>query len=389
MKFGILYSQIGNLELDDSCHFLRESVFDSNNNENEMKYTNVKYKYKNSNILNEMMVEDNLVRGGSLVVPNWMNSMIYMENNSTPNDLNNECENMNNDLDFNTKDSCNSGSCDLNNMTRRPRHFSCFICNKYKARSTKARFKVCKHVCCYHCLRKALQIEYWGAKKDVWERCRAVCPFCHVFLDWSKIKPFILLTPEAKEYPLMALCENDERVGEAYRVLNSFFPKGVPHEVIFGQNIDFSIRPKVTQILFGYNVGLSNIINDYSNNNLDKNENNSGNVAVCSQIFKFDSDLELFEEGGMCDITTTEGEDDVKDGSDSSYYSDTDYSTTMRIYIGKNWDKIVENDNYSSLYCYSDNNSELDSLVNSGPCDIYPDIFSSWRNNEFVSTSKL
>lgn len=146
---------------------------------------------------------------------------------------------------------------------KRPRHFFCFSCNQFKPRSTKARFKVCKHVSCYHCLRKALHVEYWAAKNDIWEKCRAECPFCHISLDWTKMKPYIVLSIEAKQFPLMSLCDAEERQGEAFQVIHSFFPRGVPSHVIYGNQIDLSIQPKVTQILFGYYLELLNNRNSY------------------------------------------------------------------------------------------------------------------------------
>ncbi|KAH8741177.1 hypothetical protein FG386_000084 [Cryptosporidium ryanae] len=381
MKFEIQYLQTNNLKQDDLYYFSEESLFGKR--EGEEGYVCFKSNFKNSDMLNESILEQNLIPGGSLVVPNWMNNMIHTQssNNNTYTDLNAENENVNNTLDFKIKDRYDSGSCDLNSIFKRPRHFSCFICNKYKSRSTKARFKVCKHVCCYHCLRKALQIEYWGAKKDVWRKCRAVCPFCYVFIDWTKIKPFIILTSEAKEYPLMALCESDERMKEAYRVLNAFFPKGVPNEVIFGQNIDFTIKPKVTQTLFGYGIELSGARSNYSNSSLSGHENNDL-IIYCGKIIKLDSDLESFEkETGLGDITTTEGEDDIKDGSDYSYYSDSENNTTKK-YTIKGWDRITENDNSGVLDRF-ESNSEKE--FNTDYSRVYPDIFSSWRNIEFIS----
>ncbi|KAH8584899.1 RING finger containing [Cryptosporidium sp. chipmunk genotype I] len=151
----------------------------------------------------------------------------------------------------------------FNNGNKRPRHFFCFSCNQFKPRSTKARFKVCKHVSCYHCLRKALHVEYWAAKNDIWDKCRAECPFCHISLDWTKMKPYIVLSLEAKQFPLMSLCDAEERQGEAFQVIQSFFPRGVPSHIIYGNKIDFSVKPKVTQILFGHYLELINSLGSY------------------------------------------------------------------------------------------------------------------------------
>ncbi|CUV04039.1 unnamed protein product [Cryptosporidium hominis] len=156
----------------------------------------------------------------------------------------------------NNNNNCNSGN-------KRPRHFFCFSCNQFKPRSTKARFKVCKHVSCYHCLRKALHVEYWAAKNDIWDKCRAECPFCHISLDWTKMKPYIVLSLEAKQFPLMSLCDAEERQGEAFQVIQSFFPKGVPSHIIYGNKIDFSVKPKVTQFLFGHYLELINGLDSY------------------------------------------------------------------------------------------------------------------------------
>ncbi|KAJ1614620.1 RING finger-containing protein [Cryptosporidium canis] len=169
-----------------------------------------------------------------------------------------------------------NGNNNGNSFIKRPRHFFCFSCNQFKPRSTKARFKVCKHVSCYHCLRKALHVEYWAAKNDIWEKCRAECPFCHISLDWTKMKPYIVLSIEAKQFPLMSLCDAEERQGEAIQVIHSFFPRGVPPHVIYGNMIDFSIQPKVTQILFGCYLELLNNRGSYEQYFKPEGENYSG-----------------------------------------------------------------------------------------------------------------
>ncbi|KAK9174289.1 RING finger containing protein [Cryptosporidium meleagridis] len=157
----------------------------------------------------------------------------------------------------------NNNNNNNNGGNKRPRHFFCFSCNQFKPRSTKARFKVCKHVSCYHCLRKALHVEYWAAKNDIWDKCRAECPFCHISLDWTKMKPYIVLSLEAKQFPLMSLCDAEERQGEAFQVIQSFFPRGVPSHIIYGNKIDFSVKPKVTQFLFGNYLELLNGLDSY------------------------------------------------------------------------------------------------------------------------------
>ncbi|KAF7457641.1 RING finger containing protein [Cryptosporidium felis] len=219
-------------------------------------------------------------------------------------------------------------------QNKRPRHFYCFSCNQFKPRSTKARFKVCKHVSCYHCLRKALHVEYWAAKNDIWDKCRAECPFCHVTLDWTKMKPYIVLSLEAKQFPLMSLCNAEERQGEAFQVIHSFFPRGVPYHVIYGNVVDFSIKPKVTQVLFGGYLELLNSLDSYEKFFQMRGENAERNSTEVS-----DSDVDFDF------VSCREAEEEVEDDSDSSSGS---------VWAGRSY-------------------------------DFYPDLFDSWRRSVLYS----
>ncbi|OII71448.1 hypothetical protein cand_031610 [Cryptosporidium andersoni] len=245
--------------------------------------------------------------------------------------------------------------------SKRPRHFFCYSCHQFKPRSTKARFKVCKHVSCYHCLRKALHVEFWAAKKDIWEKCRAVCPFCHIVLDWTKMKPYIVLSFEAKTLPLLALCSIEDRQLEAHKVIQAFFPQGVPSHVICGYSIDMSIKPLVTQRLFGYILDIES------------------NTKSCSEI------------------PGIKGEEIIKDENDGIISLST--STTVTPCSSTSRKSSLGTAIWSDEYKAIDLPLSSSTLYKQGEWlinryQIYPDIFELWRmdfenNKNYFEYSRL
>lgn len=104
----------------------------------------------------------------------------------------------------------------------------------------QARFQSCNHIACYDCVRIALHVEFWvgsvpanvlysavysaarvrksalselffsvlqavKTNLSITNAPRAVCPVCCAPLDWSSIKPYIVLAEEAKYCPVLTL----------------------------------------------------------------------------------------------------------------------------------------------------------------------------------------
>lgn len=93
---------------------------------------------------------------------------------------------------------------------------------------------------------------------------RATCPVCRTPLDWSSIKPYIVLAEEAKYCPALSLAaagkdippntpshrsasevsdEKDaqQRFADAENVVRAFFPNGVARELLVSKVVDFSL----------------------------------------------------------------------------------------------------------------------------------------------------
>lgn len=99
-------------------------------------------------------------------------------------------------------------------------------------------------------------------KNDYRNPPRATCPVCRKLLDWSTIKPYIVLAEEAKYCPVLSLAaigkdippntpsqrgtEHDDegdarqRYDDAEKVVHAFFPQGVANELLVSDIIDYS-----------------------------------------------------------------------------------------------------------------------------------------------------
>lgn len=162
---------------------------------------------------------------------------------------------------------------------KRNRVIFCRICEQFKPRSTRARFQSCDHIACYDCVRIALHVEFWAVKNYYPNPPRAACPVCRKALDWSTIKPYIVLSEESQYCPVLTLAgtgkdippntpshrsidvidEQDaqQRIDDAKKVVNAFFPQGVAVELLVSDVVDYSMPAQTStqlgcaQQLFG------------------------------------------------------------------------------------------------------------------------------------------